>query len=99
MAELSIHVALFMWYDFRSIYRQTYPAIVDIVPAGSLVGPVQQKQIWGRKAHNFGWAIFGWARYITVTRARASARARPPSTLIPTLIDLWVTNLVSRPVW
>ena len=30
-------------------------------------GIIQQRQTWGRKAANFGWATFGWASCITDT--------------------------------
>ena len=26
----------------------------------ALVGIIQQRQTWGRKVPNFGWATFGW---------------------------------------
>ena len=30
MDELSVHVALVVWYDFHSIYRQAFSAVVGI---------------------------------------------------------------------
>ena len=50
MNEFPVHAAQVVWYDFRSIYRQAFSAVVGITPAGSPVGPVHKKQIWCRKA-------------------------------------------------
>ena len=62
-------------------------------------GSVQQKETCGRNDPDFDWAIFGWAKYIIVTRAQDLARVRPPFPLISLLIDLRVIDFVSSTVW
>ena len=37
---------------------------VSLITAGT--GTIQRRQIWGRKAPDFGWAILGWASCIIV---------------------------------
>ena len=56
-------------------------------------------RLWDYKAPTFGRATFGWTSCIIVCRAWVLDHVRPPPSLIPALIYLWVIDLMSSSVW
>ena len=68
----------------------------DINCAG--MGTVQERQTWGRKAPGFSWAIFGLASCIIVQQGLSLSLYPTFPSLLLTLTDLPVIDLVSNPV-